>query len=306
MAKGDKAVTKAPEATEALATTAPAGALAKQSENEYGEDAGAGLKELSANEKSIPFLNLLQANSPEVENNSPPGAKAGMFINSVTKELIDGEKGLLIRPVFVQRTFVEWIDRDKGGGVVARHLFTSAEVQDAIDRNGGSVIASKEKPLKHGENFLVDTRYLYCHVLNEQLQVEGYFVLAGAKSKVKPVQNFYSAIDQIKGGPPMWSCIARLTSFTDIQKKSGKQFKNVRFMPHIEGKSYADTKMRGSKNPETTPHVVLGIDRDYEKALFASGKKFYESIMGGKVAADFDTEGFEAVESEEATEKRHF
>lgn len=282
-----------------LAATSSGGALAAASFNEYGEDAGAGLKELPANEKSIPFLNLLQSNSPEVEEKTVAGAQAGMFINSVSKELYDGEKGLIVQPVFVQRVFVEWGDRDKGDkGIYGRHLFTSAEVQEAIDRNGGSHISSKEKPLKIGEHLLIDTRYLYVNILDEELtDVIGYAVISGSKSKVKPVQDFYSAIDQIHGNPPMWCALARLTSWNDKQKKTGKLFKNLAFRPIVEGKTYAQTLIRGNMNPQQTPA---------EKRLYAKGKLFQQQINSGKAHADFDTEGFEPVEDEQKQEKRHF
>ena len=288
-------------ATEAaLATVAPAGALAQPMENEYGEDTRAGLKDLSAQEKSIPFLNLLQNNSPEVEEKTIPGAEAGMFLNSVTKELISGETGLLIQPVFVDRIFVEWGDRDKGDkGIYGRHLFTSPEVQEAIDQNKGQFFSTKENPLRIGEHLLVDTRYLYCHILDELAQeVIGYFVLGGAKSKVRPVQDFVSMIDQMRGGPPMYCIRARLTSFNDKQKKTGKLFKNLRFMPHVPGQTYAQTKLNGPKNPAG--------QQPWEKALYERGKAFQAAIKGGKMAADFDTEGFEPTEDEATTEKRHF
>lgn len=300
MAKTDKKNEEKSEKSEALTTVAPAGSLAQLVDNEYGEDTRAGLKELSAQEKSIPFLNLLQNNSPEVEDPQRriEGARAGMFLNSVTKELIDGEKGLIIQPVHIDRIFVEWRDRDKGGGIVARHLYTSAEVQDAIDRNGGSHIATKENPLKHGENFLVDTRYLYSFILNATAtEIEGYCVFAASKSKIKPTQDFVSAVDQMRGGPPLFAIRARMTSFTDKQKSSGKIFQNVRFRPCFEGKTLAECRIPGLANPAHTA-------QDLE--LLKRGKEFRLAIVGGKMQADFTTEGVDAEESEEATEKRHF
>lgn len=277
----------------ALATTAPAGALAQV--DDYGDDKGAGLSHLTASEKSIPFLNLLQNNSPEVENKTIEGAAGGMLLNSVTKELIDGEKGLLIQPVYCDRWIVEWKDRDKGaGGLVARHLFTSPEVQEAMDRNAGSLIGTKEKPVKNGENFLVDTRYLYCNILTEDgNEVDGYCLIAASKSKIKPTQNFVSAVDYIRGKPPLFAVRARLKVFLDTQKATGKRFYNLSFMPFVQGKSYQETLIPakatdGSKHP-----------------LLIAGRQFMDAITAGKLQADFNTESFESP-SEEAEEKRHF
>lgn len=296
---GKEKTKAAPEATEELATVAPAGALAKPVVNEYGEDARAGVKEMPANEKKIPFLNLLQNNSPEVEEKTVKGAEAGMFFNSVTKELISGDTGLIIQPVHIERVFVEWGDRDKGDRqVYGRYLFTSEEVQDAIAANGGKVIASKEKPLKLGEHKLVDTRYLYANILSEDGQdVVGYFILGASGSKIKPMENFAGAIDQVRGAPPMWCVIARLTSFQDKQKTTGKVFKNIAFMPHVEGKTYFETKLPGLANP-----ALL----DWQENLYKRGRDFRAAIVGGKMQADFDTESFEKPEDESVSEKRAF
>lgn len=302
MAKSDKSkdtvVAEAAKASEALAQTAPAGALAKATDSEYGDDAGLGTSHLSASEKSIPFLNLLQSNSPEVEKQTVPGARAGMFLNSVTKELIPGNVGLVIQPVYCDRWIVEWKDRDKGGGLVGRHLYTSPEVQEAMDAHQGNLISTKENPVKIGENFLVDTRYLYANILTEDGEdVLGYFLLAASKSKIKPTQDFVTAIDILRVGearvrPPLFAARARLTAVTQIQKGSGKEFWNVRFMPFVAGKSYSECLIPGKLDGQKHP-------------LLVAGRKFYDGVTKGQLKADFETETFDAP-SEEAEEKRHF
>lgn len=293
MAKQDKSKETVVAETAAITKEAPAGALATAQVSEYGDDASLGTGHLTAAEKSIPFLNLLQSNSPEVEKQSVPGARSGMFLNSVTKELIDGKKGLVIQPVYCDRWIVEWKDRDKGGGLVGRHLYTSPEVQDAERAHGGNLISTKENPVKIGENFLVDTRYLYANILTEEGdEVIGYFLLAASKSKIKPTQNFVTAIDILRGRPPLFAARARLTAVTEIQKGSGKEFWNVRFMPFVEGKSYADCLIPAKLNGEKHP-------------LLVAGRKFYDAITGGVLKADFDTQSFDAP-NEEAEEKRHF
>lgn len=274
---------------------APAGALAQY--DDYGEDAGAGTSHLAADEKSIPFLNLLQSNSPEVEKQTVPGARAGMFLNTVTKELIPGNVGLIIQPVWHDRSIVEWKDRDKGGGLVGRHSPTSPEAVEAKEAHHNSWIGTKEDPVRRGENFMVDTRYLYCNILTEDGEefTGAYFLLAASKSKIKPVQDFVTAIDILRGRPPLFAARSHLTTVVQIQKGSGKEFHNIRFMPYLPGKTYRDTLIPGKAADGVTKHPLLVV-----------GRKFQDAITGGTLKADFDTQAMDAEAAENAEEKRHF
>ena len=65
---------------------------------DYGSDAGAGFENTKGSDLSIPFIQVLQSNSPQVENNNPEGAKSGMLFNSVTKEMVDGREGIVFLP----------------------------------------------------------------------------------------------------------------------------------------------------------------------------------------------------------------
>ena len=99
-----------------LAKKQQAGALAL---SDYEGDTGAGFENVSQADTSIPFLKLLQTGSPEVKPKDEgyvKGAVAGMMMNSVTKELYDGDQGMIVIPTLSKHCFVEWVPRDKGGG----------------------------------------------------------------------------------------------------------------------------------------------------------------------------------------------
>ena len=60
-------------------------------------DAGAGLENIDKDDLALPFLKLLQTGSDETKKkhaNYVEGAEAGMFYNTVTKKLYNGEKVL--------------------------------------------------------------------------------------------------------------------------------------------------------------------------------------------------------------------
>lgn len=88
---------------------------------DYGEDAGRGMEGLSRDEVKIGMLRILQSNSPQVK---PPtagglaGAAMGMIFNTATKDMWDGEKGVLVVPVERDHNVVEYVPRDNGGGFV--------------------------------------------------------------------------------------------------------------------------------------------------------------------------------------------
>lgn len=130
-------------------------ALALQNE-EYEQYAGQGLDDLSQEDKGLPFFEIIQPMSPEVEE---IGAKPGQIINKATKELLDE---LIFVPVVRAHVYTEWVPRDKGGGLVATHELNSTIVVSARE---------KQKVGKHvlpNDNELIETFYLYGLVLDNE------------------------------------------------------------------------------------------------------------------------------------------
>jgi len=104
-----------------------AGALAT---NIFEADAGAGSQNITQEDLALPFLKVLGQLSPEVNKQNAKfinGAEAGMIVNSVTKELYDGKKGIEVIPVHYERQYVEWKDRGatSTGAPVAIHKANS-------------------------------------------------------------------------------------------------------------------------------------------------------------------------------------
>ena len=62
---------------------------------------------------ALPFLKVLGQLSPEINKRDGKyvrGAEPGMILNSVTKELFDGSKGIDVIPCFYKREYLEWQD----------------------------------------------------------------------------------------------------------------------------------------------------------------------------------------------------
>jgi len=80
-----------------------------------------GLEEMTTEDFAIPFIRVLQPLSPQVQKQDGKyvaGASAGDLYNTVTDEVYDGEKGISIVPCAYTKKYLEWIPREKGGGLV--------------------------------------------------------------------------------------------------------------------------------------------------------------------------------------------
>jgi len=121
------------------------------------QDAGGGFEEADSASYAIPFLQLLQANSPQVKKSDGAyikGAEEGMLFNTVTNECYDGTEGVTVIPCHYTQRFIEWKLRENGGGFVKEHLPTDTIVNQTNKDEKGRFITPNGTQL-------VDTRNHY-------------------------------------------------------------------------------------------------------------------------------------------------
>ena len=228
--------------------------------HDYGEFAGDGFQGATAADFAIPFLNLIQAGSNKTMERVK-GAVPGMLINSVTNQLYDGKEGVLFVPCARQHQFVEWVPREKGGGIVARHEPTSKVVMEAKAR------------CKFGEyvtpngNDLIETFYMTGYLLSDvnDLTPDGVIVIPFSSKKIGPYKQIMQTLNTFKGRPPLFANRLRVTSFLDSNKKG--TFYNIRLDPALGGVAESLIAPRledGSVNP-----------------LLAFGKELNQQILSG-------------------------
>ena len=104
---------------------------------DFVKDSGMGLENIDKGDLALPFLKLLQSGSDETKKKHAKhveGAEAGMFYNTVTKKLYNGEKGIEVIPVFYKMTYPEWapFERSEGRPV---HPDRGAEVLQQTTQN---------------------------------------------------------------------------------------------------------------------------------------------------------------------------
>lgn len=114
---------KAASAKKEVAVTS-ASALPAEMMGMLEEDSGIGLGDMGADDFLIPRIGIIQSLSPQRQKAKPEyieGAVEGQFFESVSKTLYSGETGIVVIPVAYQPAYLEWKDREKGGGLVKNH-----------------------------------------------------------------------------------------------------------------------------------------------------------------------------------------
>ena len=98
----------------------------------FEEDSGAGIEQADSSSFAIPFITMLQAQSPAVVDETVEGAKAGLFINSITNELY---VKVSVIPTYYQRRFLRWSPRSKGGGYKGEFSPIDVETNNVVAIN---------------------------------------------------------------------------------------------------------------------------------------------------------------------------
>lgn len=203
---------------DAVATTKEAEVAAY----DYGEFAGAGFEETTPDDYAMPFLGICQDLTPAVKDGTVEGAEIGMFINTATNEIHDGEeKGLRGIPCFRQRKFIQWHKREKGGGYVGEY-----------DPNDPVVAKAKSEAVEFGKftvdgDDLVETYIVYWVLLSESGEIIGQVVTSFKSMFIKKYKNFMTTANQIRIGgkpAPIFSHIYRLKTVSET--KPGGTFFN--------------------------------------------------------------------------------
>jgi hypothetical protein len=231
---------------------------------DYGDDAGAGFEGTKSTDLAIPFLNVMQSNSPSVADGVN---KNGDIVNSVTGEVWSGDEGIPFQAVHRERKFVKWKPRDQGGGLIAVY-----DPEDPYVEKVKSMNASTYGKLKTEDgNELIETHYVYGLILNnEGTEQNGFALMAFTSTKITPWKKWFTAMNLVKGKPPIFAFRARMTT-TNEKNDKGQAYKGVDFKPLI-GKTWVDTLI-----PPTDPMML-------------EAKNLRDMILSGIAKADFSAQ----------------
>lgn len=232
---------------------------------DYAQYAGAGFDNQTSEDIAVPFINILQSNSPQVVDELP-GATAGKLINSVTGDIYDE---LDFVPSLTDHMFVEWKPRSEGGkgGFVGTHPLESDVV-----KNSRATQEFGEFQTDAG-NDLVDTYYVYGIAVDKKSGVSFQAAIAYASTKVKK----YKA----------WSTKARLQVAVDTNGRK-QQLPLFAFCYTI--KTVKEENKHGKFYNFTVPDFANGSAEKSRLApdseLFQQAALTYTAVKGGTAKVD--------------------
>ena len=216
-------------------------------------DAAQGLENVKTENLALPILKLLQNGSGEAQKrnqNYVEGAEPGMFLNTVTKKVYDGGKGIEVVPCYYKLEYQEWADFGTGSG----------RPENIFDAN--SDILSKTTKDPGGKDRLENGNYI--------LTVGQHFVLIVDGENTEPALISMSS-SQGKVSRKWNSMMASIT----LEGKNGP------FTPATYSHKYILSSVlnSGKGNQWYGFNVVRGAMVD-NSSLYERAKKFHNSFAG--------------------------
>lgn len=188
------------------------------------DNSASGFEEAGSGSYAVPFISILQALSPQCKKKDSSyieGAEEGMFFNSVSGEVLDGDAGIEVIPCYYAQRYLAWGLREEGGGFKGEFMPSDPVVhQTTRDDKGRDIINGRPKEQ------LVDTRVHYC-LLKDKDGSWQPAVLSFSSTQVKKSKQWMSRMQQLRvinanGTPvqaPMFSRIWHITSVSEGNEK---------------------------------------------------------------------------------------
>jgi hypothetical protein len=211
---------------------------------------------------SIPFLTVLQSGSPQCNKADTgayiKGAEAGMLYNTVTAELIDGDKGVIIIPAAFERAFINWTDRSEGGGggMLGKYK-VGDQILDTMERD------DKGRNKLPDGTIMEDTRehgVIICHA-DERLEPA---VLALKSTQIRKSRNLLTQMQNIK-----------------FQGKSGP------FTPPTFGLQFKLTTVAEQNDKGNWFGVKIEYAGPADAKQYKAGRELHKQLAEGKVQGDY-------------------
>lgn len=283
--KDEKKKNAAPPPMAAAPTTTamtPPPETQAMAEFDYGEDAGQGFENQTMNDRKLPIIELLQANSPEVVE-SRGKIFPGQFRNSVTGEIYDE---VYLVPAITDNCWTEWISRDDGGGFRGRHPINAKIVRKAIADNDGRAIGklkvpqpvdAKNRPQPDHE--LVEGFEIYAILYSKEGEVMGFAMIPFTSTKIKIYKAWNSAIGGFAptingkklapGTIPLFAHRVKMTS--ESETKNGNTY-----MVPVLGPAEGGDDLKKSLLPKTDPRYI-------------AAKKLHDDVLAGLAKANYES-----------------
>lgn len=252
----------------------------------FAADAGAGMEGAGMESFALPFLMILQKNSPQVDPSSGAaveGAKAGMLFENISRNLVDGKDGVIIVPCAYRRVFLRW-SQSKGfqGELSPEDVNQQRATKEIVEHKGKLYVPAKDGSVDPDEaDRIVDTRNHYVLIVDGKTGVWRQALMSLSSTQIKKSRTLMTALASVKadaGGklitPPTFANLIKATTVAESNDKgtwmgwhfelagfvgaadlyaAAKQFHQSVTAGHVETK-YTEVKVvEGEDTGEQTP-----------------------------------------------------
>lgn len=238
-------------------------------------DAGEAHQEtMGKDDMSIPFLQILQSLSPQCTKGEPEyikGSEPSDLLNTVTQKLIktrddddNAVAGCRILPIHYKRSFIEWVPRAKGGGIVQEYSVEEGLAIITARNEQNQDIIQAGSPLGTPGNQLNDTHTHFVFLIHPDKTYEP-MILTMSSTQIKPSKDLNNMVS--KQVLPDGRKAPRFFGIYDVttQRRSNDQ-----------GSWYIWKFERAS---DVLTEGMMG--------MFREAKKFVEGIQAGEHKADY-------------------
>ena len=216
-------------------------------------DAAKGLENVKTENLALPILKLLQNGSGEAQKrnqNYVEGAEPGMFLNTVTKKVYDGAKGIEVVPCYYKLEFQEWADFGTGSGRPENIFDASSDILSKTTKDPGG----KDR-LDNG-NYILTVGQHFVLIVDGDITEPALISMSSSQGKVSRKWNSMMASITLEG-------------------------KNGPFTPATYSHKYILSSVlnSGKGNQWYGFNVVRGAMVD-NSSLYERAKKFHNSFAG--------------------------
>jgi hypothetical protein len=205
--------------------------LTKSFDEQMEEDTLVGFEEVTAADKSIAFISIVQSLSPQLKRSNAkyaPDAKDGSLFNNVTNEIFDGDRGIAFICCSFYSALVRWKDRETGGGGFVGQVSHNDPIlkQCKID--------AKKRLVTPDGDVIMDTGYhIGIHLAGPNEDEPKLAVIGMSSSQRGRSRRWVTTMDELRiprangnGSfrPPMFTQVFRIKTVTDKSKSGNHEF----------------------------------------------------------------------------------
>ena len=217
----------------------------------FEDDAAHGFENVKTTSLALPILKLLQNGSGEAQRrnqNYVDGAEPGMLLNTVTKKLYDGAKGISVIPCHYKLEYQEWADFGTGSGRPENIFPDGADILAQTTKDG-----SGKDRLENG-NYILTVGQHFVLIVGDDGTEQALVSMSSSQGKVSR----------------KWNSMMMSISFDG---------KNGPYTPPSFSHSYKlTTVLNSGKGNQWYGYNVVKEGPVKDESLYERAKKFYTSL----------------------------